>query len=106
MKRTHLGEFEELVLLIVGALGSEAYSLSIRQELKKSSGRNPSIGALHAALNRLEDKQFVTSEEGGATKTRGGRRKRYFSITVAGKEALKRAFELRSSWYQLIEGMS
>jgi len=105
MKRTQLGEFEELVLLIVGALKGEAYSLSIREELQKSARRNPSIGALHSALNRLEEKEFITSEEKGATKERGGRRKRYYEITTQGKAALTNSYELRNSWYHLIPDM-
>lgn len=105
MKRTQLGEFEELVLLIVGALEESAYSMAIREELKKTANRNPSIGALHSALNRLEEKDFVKSSEGGATQDRGGRRKRFYKITGAGKEALKTSYELRSTWYNLIPGL-
>ena len=105
MKRTQLGEFEELVLLIVGALDDDAYSMSIRDELKKTANRNPSIGALHSALNRLEEKNFVQSHEGGATQDRGGRRKRFYKITSLGKEALKTSYELRSNWYNLIPGL-
>ncbi len=106
MQRTHLGEFEELVLLIVGALQKEAYSMAIRAELSKNADRKPSIGALHAALNRLEDKGFITSYEGGATSERGGRRKRFYEITNAGKSVLKNAYELRSNWFKLIPGIS
>ncbi|MDW3190889.1 MAG: helix-turn-helix transcriptional regulator [Cytophagales bacterium] len=106
MQRTHLGEFEELVLLIVGALQEEAYSMSIRTELSKTADRKPSIGALHAALNRLEDKGFISSHEGGATSERGGRRKRFYEITDAGKEVLRSSYELRSGWYKLIPGLS
>lgn len=106
MHRTHLGEFEELVLLIIGALQKEAYSMAIREQLSKNADRKPSIGALHAALNRLEDKGFISSFEGGATTERGGRRKRYYEITVAGKAVLKTSYELRSAWYKLIPGLS
>lgn len=106
MKRTHIGEFEELVLLIVGALQENAYSMAIRTELSKSADRKPSIGALHAALNRLEDKGYISSFEGGATSERGGRRKRFYEITEAGKAVLRHAYELRSSWYKLIPGLS
>ena len=52
MKGTNLGEFEELVLLTVGILGKDAYGISIKDELRKRTGRKPSIGALHSALNR------------------------------------------------------
>lgn len=99
MKYTQLGEFEELVLLVVGKLGQDAYSISIKEELKESTGRNPSIGALHSALNRMEKKGFIDSFEGGATKERGGRRKRFYTITALGRRALDASYELRSSLY-------
>lgn len=99
MKHTQLGEFEELVLLIIGSLRDDAYSISIREELKEHTGRNPSIGALHSALNRLEKKEFVESYEGGATKERGGRRKRFYTMTAYGRKALDQSYELRSMFY-------
>ena len=100
MKYTQLGEFEELVLLVIGALGEEAYSISIKEELKAKTKRNPSIGALHSALNRLQKKGFVKSYEGGATNVRGGRRKRYYSMTMEGRKALDASYNLRSVLYQ------
>ena len=102
MKHTQLGEFEELVLLVIGSLRDEAYSISVKNELKTHTGRNPSIGALHSALNRLEKKGFVESFEGGATKERGGRRKRYYSITAYGRKALDQSYQLRSSLYHTL----
>ncbi len=99
MKSTQLGEFEELVLLIIGSLGEESYSILIKKELKDRTGRNPSIGALHSALNRLQKKGFIESFEGGATNERGGRRKRFYSITAFGRKALDYSYELRSSLY-------
>lgn len=102
MKYTQLGEFEELVLLVIGTLGEEAYSISIKEELKKHSGRNPSIGALHAALNRLQKKGFVNSAVGGATQVRGGRRKRFYTITAYGRKALDISYELRSNLYHAL----
>ena len=99
MKSTQLGEFEELVLLIVGALNEDAYSISIKKEFKTRTGRNPSIGALHSAFNRLEKKGFLKSEEGGATNERGGRRKRFYRLTAFGRKALDYSFELRSTLY-------
>ncbi len=102
MKHTQLGEFEELVLLIVGSIHENAYSISIKTELKEKTKRNPSIGALHSALNRLEKKGFIVSHEGGATASRGGRRKRFYQITAFGRKALDYSYELRSSLYQTL----
>ena len=106
MKGTNLGEFEELILLIIGVLRDNAYSISIQTELKEQTGRSPSIGAMHSALNRLENKGFINSREGGATKERGGRRKRFYQITVAGKAALARNHEIRNGLIKLIPGMN
>ena len=99
MKYTQLGEFEELVLLVIGTLNNDAYSISIKEELKARTKRNPSIGALHAALNRLEKKGFIDSFLGGATNERGGRRKRYYSLTALGRKALDTSYQLRSDLY-------
>lgn len=99
MKSTQLGEFEELVLLIIGSLGEDAYSISIKKALQEHTKRSPSIGALHSALNRLSEKGFINSHEGGATNARGGRRKRFYQITSTGRAALDYSFELRSSLY-------
>lgn len=104
MKGTYLGEFEELVMLVIGVLDDDAYSISIKEELKSRTGRNPSIGALHSALNRLDQKGFIKSFEGGATKARGGRRKRFYQITSTGKQAVKDAYDLRSGLFEAIPG--
>ncbi len=103
MKYTQLGEFEELVLLVIGTLGEEAaYSISIKETLKAQTKRNPSIGAMHAALNRLEKKGFIDSYIGGATNERGGRRKRFYSLTALGRKALDTSYELRSNLYHAL----
>ncbi len=106
MKHTQLGEFEELVLLVIGKLRDDAYSISIKNELKEQTGRNPSIGALHSALNRLQEKGFAGSFEGGATKARGGRRKRFYKITAFGRKALDHSYELRSGLYHSLPKLS
>ena len=102
MKGTQLGEFEELIMLVVGVLFPEAYGLSIRQEITDQIGRKVAIGAVHSALNRLENKGFLKSELANATHERGGRRKRLFHITAAGKRVLEKNHELRNSlWNQI-----
>ena len=95
MKGTNLGEFEELVLLTIGVLQEEAYGIAIKTDIKKRTGRNPSIGALHSALSRLEKKGFLISNMEGATKDRRGRRKRFFSLTNFGVKTLREIYELR-----------
>lgn len=106
MKGTNIGEFEELVLLTVGILQSEAYGVAIKDELEERTGRTPSIGALHSALSRLEDKGFLKSSYEGATEDRRGRRKRFYALTASGLEATKQVYEMRTEMIRLIPNIS
>ena len=102
MKGTYLGEFEELVLLMVVILQEEAYVFKVREEILEQVNRPVSMGALHATLARLEKKGFLNSEMKGATKERGGRRKRVYQLTSAGKEAVIKVREMREKlWDQV-----
>lgn len=102
MKGSNLGEFEELVLLGVAALVNDAYSVALCDELTRHTGREVKLGVVHAVLNRLEDKGYVKSRMGEATRVRGGKRKRYYSVTNAGKAALRRAKDVRDQLWELI----
>lgn len=106
MKFTQLGEFEELVLLTIGVLQDQAYGVSIKEDLERRTGRRPSIGALHSALSRLEKKGFIKSHLGGATSERGGRRKRFYTMTSAGEGALIKSYQLRTELFRLIPNLS
>jgi DNA-binding PadR family transcriptional regulator len=102
MKGTHLGEFEELVLLTIASLVNEAYSVAICDELSKHADRKVRLGVIHAVLNRLEEKGLVKSQLGEATATRGGKRKRFYLVTGAGKASLVRAKEIRDQLWKKI----
>jgi PadR family transcriptional regulator, regulatory protein PadR len=106
MKFNQLGAFEELVLLAIGVLDDNAYGVTVREEISQRTGRSTSIGALHSALSRLEEKGFIASQEGGATAERGGRRKRFYRLTGSGKAALMRGHELRKGMLDDIPGLS
>jgi PadR family transcriptional regulator, regulatory protein PadR len=106
MKGTNLGEFEELVLLTIAALVNDAYSVAICDELEKNTGRSAKLGVVHSVLNRLEEKGLVKSKLGEATSMRGGKRKRYYTITNAGKAALLKAKELRDQLWNMIPEFS
>jgi len=71
MKHPSIGEFEELVLLMVAALHDEAYGVSIQENLVEKLSKNINISAIHVALKRMEDKGFVKSRFGGITEDRG-----------------------------------
>jgi PadR family transcriptional regulator, regulatory protein PadR len=104
MKGTHLGEFEEIVLLTIAGLVDEAYSVAICDELAKHTGREAKLGVVHAVLNRLEEKNLVKSKLGDATSIRGGKRKRYYTVTAAGKAALVKSKEMRDDLWSKIPG--
>jgi len=102
MKGTNLGELEELILLTVGILYKKAYGVAVMDEVEKQSGRSLNISAVHSVLQRLEDKGLVRSELSEPTGERGGRRKRIFSLTAAGKKALEEVNELRNQMFNQI----
>lgn len=106
MKGTYLGEFQEIVLLSILILNEEAYGAKIQEEINLRMKRSLSRGALHTALTRLSDKGFIESVYGGATKERGGRRKRFYSVTSQGKHALNEAKKLRDEMWSLVPKMS
>lgn len=102
MAKEYLGEFEELVLTMVGILQEEAYGNAIVSEIRERLGREVNLSAVHVTLYRLEDKGLVKSRMGGATQTRGGRRKRIFSVTNAGLAMLRTMKETRMELWKLI----
>ena len=102
MKGTHLGEFEELVLLTSALLVNTAYSVTIADEIEKHTDRNVTLSTVHTALYRLEKKGYVESYMGGTTQDRGGRRKRLYRITAAGFEVLNQARQMRNRMWEMM----
>lgn len=88
-----LGEFELLVLLSTMKLGDDAYPVSIAADIESRSGRKASRTAVLITLERLEDKELVSSWYGGATPERGGRPKRFFQTKPRGVQAVRDALE-------------
>jgi DNA-binding PadR family transcriptional regulator len=84
-----LGEFEQLVLMSVMRVGDDAYGIPIHAELRECTRRDLTLAAVYKTLERLDAKGFLTSRLGEATPERGGRRKRFFAVTTAGRRELK-----------------
>jgi len=97
-----LGEFEHLVLLAVLRLRDAAYGMSVRREIADRTGRDVSIGAVYATLDRLATKGLVTSVLSDPTPERGGRAKRSFRLTGAGINAVNRT---RQDLSNMLEGL-
>jgi PadR family transcriptional regulator, regulatory protein PadR len=105
-KGNYLGEFEEIVLLSVASLVDEAYGVSIMQYINEQTGRNVNISAVHEVLKRLQRKGYLKSKMGGATQERGGRRKRFFLLTVGGKKMLDEQMKLKLQLYKQVPNFS
>ena len=91
MSRESLGHFELLVLLAILRLGDEAYGVPIAQAIEESSGKPVILATVYNTLERLEEKGLIRSTIGQPTPERGGRAKRYFEITQAGRREVSAA---------------
>jgi DNA-binding PadR family transcriptional regulator len=106
MSKEYLGELEELILTMVGLLEEDAYGNAIIKEIREQVNREVSLAAAHVTLYRLERKGYIRSRVGGATKTRGGRRKRIFTITHSGLSVLRAMKEDRVKLWKLVPRLS
>lgn len=102
MKKYHLGEFEEIVILTIAVLNKAAYGVAIKNDIEERLSRSVSMGALHTALVRLEDKGYIRSDEGEATDDRMGRPKKYFHVTALGKRAMEYSRDTRNALWRAI----
>ncbi len=106
MKKTKLGEFEELVLLAVVALQERAYGVEIKRDLETRLGESLSVGSIQSALKRMEEKGFLTSEFGEATQKRGGKRKRIYSATPYAHRVLSDMKDIRAGLWSSITNLA
>ncbi len=106
MKKYQLGEFEEIVILTIAVLYKEAYGVAIKNEIETRLSRNVSMGAMHTALVRLEDKGYIKSTDGEGTEERAGRPKKYFQITALGKKAMEYSRDTRNDLWRAIPKMA
>src|SRR5262245_289992 len=105
MKGDRMGEFEEFTLLAVRALGDHTYAVPIQQFVEDATNRSVSIGAIYAALDRLEDKGFLRSTMSEATARRGGKPRRLFDVTPLGLRTARELHRVRTRiWDTIAEG--
>ena len=103
MAQASLGDFEQIVLLAILRAGDDAYGVTIRAEIASCTGRDPAPGALYTTLDRLEEKGLVSSRLGDPTPQRGGRAKRFFTVTMNGTAAITRT---QQAYRQLLKGLT
>ncbi len=101
-KGESLGEFEHLILLAVLRLGADAYGMRVRREIAGRTGRDVTIGAVYATLDRLEAKGLIAGTLADPTPERGGRAKKSFRVTGAGIEAVNRS---RQELASMVDGL-
>jgi DNA-binding PadR family transcriptional regulator len=89
-----LNSLEQQMLLAITKLMPSAYGIAIGDHIKRVTGRSYSVGAVYAALERLEERGFLESRRGEPTPARGGRRKLYFDITASGQLALRQSLAM------------
>jgi PadR family transcriptional regulator PadR len=102
LKPPGLGEFEQIVLLAILRLDHNAYGVTIREEIAACTDRDPAPGALYTTLDRLEEKGLVTSSLGDPTPQRGGRAKRFFTVSASGVRAVTVA---QRNYRRLMDGL-
>jgi DNA-binding PadR family transcriptional regulator len=93
--RQFLTEFELMILLAILRVGEGAYGVPIAREIESTARRRVMLGAIYTGLDRLEQKGLVASTLGDPTPERGGKAKRFFTVTRLGlrsAEDARRAF--------------
>ncbi|MEL6562501.1 MAG: PadR family transcriptional regulator [Bacteroidota bacterium] len=101
-----IGEYEEIILLLVGILGENAYAFKLAEEYKDQTGKGTTIGTIHSALERLTDKGLLESVIGASSAKRGGRRKRIYSLTADGYRVLSDIKAVKTSLWNQYPGFS
>jgi len=101
-KGDFLGEFEYIVMLSLLRLGDTAYGMTVRQDIEERTQRPVAVGAVYAALDRLEAKGYITCSQGQTTRGRGGRSKTYYKVSGAGIQAVR---QTRSAFRRMEKGV-
>ena len=104
MDAPELGRLQIAVLMAVATLGDEAYGLGVRREVSEVRDRDYSVGAIYTTLSRLEEKGLVDSWETEPRPERGGRSRRQYELTAAGRRALRQAKRAATRLWDLNPG--
>jgi len=105
MTRPPLGQFEQLVLLAILRLGDSAYAPAILEELEQRTGRPASAGSMYVTLDRLEAKGLLRSRLADASDERGGRPRRYVTVSALGLRELRTSRKALLNLWNGLEGL-
>jgi len=105
MAPIYLGEFEYAVLLSVLHLDEDAYAVPIRELIEQRTGRPVARGALYTGLDRLEAKGCLKSRMGDPSEERGGKARRYYTVTAAGMKAIRATHDAFASLTKGLESI-
>ena len=102
-KRINLGDLQQLTMLAVARLGTEAFGSAIQDELLWVSDREVSVAAVHVTLVRLEDQGLVRSRRAKPDPAKGGKGKRLFELTPKGWKALEASQQALARMWEGVE---
>lgn len=105
MQPAYLGEFEQLLLLAILRLGSEAFAPDIARELEAKAERSVSRGHLYTSLDRLEDKGLLRWKVASGTAVRDGLPRRAYTVTPGGVAALRASRDVLQRMWRGLEGV-
>ena len=96
---------EELILLAIWRLEKDAYCVPILDQIQEVSGKKWTLGSIYITLHRLEKRRYVQSELGAPTSERGGKSKRFYTVTSGGVKALRATRNVEKAMWQGIKGI-
>jgi DNA-binding PadR family transcriptional regulator len=101
-----LSRSEEIILITILKLEGNAYGVTIREEIFKTTGNRWSFASIYDPLNKLTRKHFVEKTVGEPTTKRGGRSKCLYRVTAEGKAALREIRVVQNSVWSGINDLA
>lgn len=87
----HLTDLEQLLLLATLRSGCGSYGAALQEDLRSNAERRVSLGTVYVTMGRLEERGLIASGLGEPTSSRGGKAKRIYTVTEAGRACLERS---------------
>jgi PadR family transcriptional regulator, regulatory protein PadR len=106
MRRAFAGGLELVAMVAILRLDNRAYGVAISREIAGVTGREVALASLYVTLDRLSAKGAVVSELGDPSPERGGRAKRYFSLTAQGRREVREAQRVLTSLWRDVPSLA